>query len=452
MSEVEIRPEVLDLIERRRWDDIRAALAGWPPAEVADLLLHLRKGDRVLLFRALPRDTAADGFAHLSVDEQDSLLEDLTDEETRHLLADLPPDDRTHLLEELPGQVTRRLLNLLPPSDLKEARWLLGYPEESVGRLMTPEYVAVRQEWTVQESIEHIRTQGRDSETINRIFITDDAGHLLDDVELRHFVLAPPDAAVSDLMDHTVASISAFVDREEAVALIRRYDQFVLPVVDSDGVLLGIVTVDDIFDVAEEEATEDFHRVGSVGPVRTSLREAPIFLLYRARVGWLLVLVFMNIFSGAGIAAFEDTLTSVFALAFFLPLLIASGGNAGSQSATLMVRALATGDVRARDWLRLLGKELSVALLLGGTMAVAVSAISAVRAPEIGVVVAITMVAIVLVGSLIGMSLPFLLTRMGRDPATASAPLVTSLSDVAGVVIYFSVATWYLGIPWPWQG
>jgi magnesium transporter len=448
---VEIRPEVLDLIERRRWDELRRSLASWPAAEVADLLLHLRKGDRVLLFRSLPREEAADAFAHLSVEEQDALLEDLTDEETRHLLADLPPDDRTHLLEELPGQITRRLLNLLPPDDLKEARWLLGYPEESVGRLMTPEYVAVRREWSVQQAIEHIRTQGRDSETINRIFITDDTGHLLDDVELRHFVLAPPDATVADLMDHSVASISAFVDREEAVALIRRYDQFVLPVVDSGGVLLGIVTVDDIFDVAEEEATEDFHRVGSVDPVRTSLREASVFLLYRARIGWLLVLVFMNIFSGAGIAAFEETLTAVFALAFFLPLLIASGGNAGSQSATLMVRALATGDVRMRDWFKMLGKELSVAALLGGSMAIGVSLISVARAPEIAVVVAITMVAIVVVGSLIGMSLPFLLTRVGRDPATASAPLVTSLSDVAGVLIYFSVATWYLGIPWPWQ-
>jgi magnesium transporter len=252
-------------------------------------------------------------------------------------------------------------------------------------------------------------------------------------------------------MDHSVASISAFVDREEAVALIRRYDQFVLPVVDSGGVMLGIITVDDVFDVAEEEATEDFHRVGSVGPVRTSLRDAPIFLLYRARIGWLMVLVFMNIFSGAGIAAFEETLSTFFALAFFLPLLIGSGGNAGSQSATLMVRALATGDVRMRDWLRLLGKELSVAALLGGSMALAVSLISIFRAPEIAVVVAITMVAIVLVGSLIGMSLPFLLTRFGRDPATASAPLVTSLADISGVLIYFSVATWYLGIPWPWQ-
>jgi magnesium transporter len=210
-------------------------------------------------------------------------------------------------------------------------------------------------------------------------------------------------------------------------------------------VLIGIVTVDDVLDVAEEEATEDFHRVGSVGPIRTSLRDAAILFLYQRRVGWLLALVFMNIFSGAGIAAFEETIAATVALVFFLPLLIDSGGNAGSQSATLMVRALATGDVKGSDWLRLLARELRVALLLGVTMAVAVSAVAFFRAPEVVVVVATTMTIIVLVGSLIGMSLPFVLTRFGYDPATASAPLITSLADISGVLIYFSIASWYLG-------
>ena len=438
-------PDIVTLIEARQWPALRSRLATESAPGLADLLPELDKGDRVLLFRALPKAIATETFAQLPLERQDELLTELADEETRQLLSDLPPDDRTHLLEELPGTATQRLLNLLNPADLREARWLLGYPEDSVGRLMTPDYVAIRPTWTVEEALAHIRARGRDSETINRIFVVDEGWHLLDDIELRRFILADPAALVADIMDHTVVSIQASADREEAVALIRRYDQFVLPVVDSDGVLVGIVTVDDVLDVQEAEATEDFHLAASVEPVRGSMREASIALLYRARIGWLLVLVFMNVLSGAGILVFEETLAATLALAFFLPLLIGSGGNAGSQSATLMIRALAVGDVRASDWLHLLGRELLVALAMGVTMAVAASSVAYFRAPEVMVVVALTMSIVVVVGSLIGMSLPFILTRLGWDPATASAPLVTSLSDITGVLIYFSIATWLLG-------
>jgi magnesium transporter len=441
-----LKPEIDELIEARNWPELRETLADWPGPEVADLLLPMSREDRAFLFRSLPRSVAADVFGHLEVDQQDALLRDLTNDETRTLLADLPPDDRTHLLEELPGNATQRLLNLLSPEDLKEARWLLGYPEESVGRLMTPDYVAVHPEWSVADALGHIRRNGQDSETINRVFVIDRRWRLLDDIELRRFILASPDATVAELMDHSVASVTAFADREEAVSLIGRYDQFVLPVVDSDGILLGIVTVDDLLDVQEEEATEDFHKVGSVGPIRMSLRDATIGFLYRRRIGWLMTLVFVNVLSGAGIAAFESTIEAVVALVFFLPVLIGSGGNAGSQSATLMIRALATGDVELSDWFRLIVKELSVAIMLGGTMAIGVSAISFFRAPEVLAVVAITMTVIVIWGSLIGMSLPFVLTKLGRDPAAASAPLITSLADISGVLIYFSIATWYFGL------
>jgi magnesium transporter len=440
-----VRPEVLALIETRQWDVLREAVADWPAPEVADLVLHLRKADRVLFFRALTRPIAAAAFAHLSVQEQDALLRDLTDDETRHVLENLRPDDRTHLLEELPGNATQRLLNLLGAEDLEQTRWLLGYPEDSVGRLMTPHYVAVHAQWSIADALQHIRTHGHDSETINRIYVIDEDWRLLDDIELRRVILAPPTAKVADVMDHTFASVHAASDREEAVRIIRKYDQIALPAIDSDGVLVGIVTVDDLLDVAEAEATEDFHKVGSVGPIRTSIRDAGIRILYRHRVGWLMALVFMNIFSGEALAAFEDTIAATVALVFFLPLLIDSGGNAGSQSATLMVRALATGDVRSTDWLRLLAKELGVALLLGLTMAAGVAAISLYRAPEVLVVVALTMTLIVIWGSILGMSLPFILTRLRLDPAAASAPLITSVADISGVLIYFSIAAWYLG-------
>jgi magnesium transporter len=268
---------------------------------------------------------------------------------------------------------------------------------------------------------------------------------LLDDIELRRLILAGRDSTIEELMNYTVRSISAFADREEAVRLIRKYDLVALPVVDSGGVLIGIITVDDVFDVAEQEATEDFQKIGSITPFKASLKEATIGFLYRRRITWLLALVLVNIFSGAGIAAFEETIGATIALVFFLPLLIDSAGNAGSQSATLVIRSLATGDVTTRDWIDLVRKELMVAAAMGATMAAAVSLVGAFRAPEIIVVVALTMFLVVVIGSIIGMTLPFLLTRFGLDPATASAPLITSLADISGVIIYFSLAAWYFG-------
>ena len=440
-------PEIEELIQAKNWTLLRETLELWPSPELSDLLLGLPKADRVLFFRSLPREQAADVFAHLEFGDQDELLREISDEETRQLLASLTPDDRTHLLEELPGQVTQRLLNLLSPEDLKEARWLLGYPEDSVGRLMTPDYVAVRQDWTVDQAIRHIRRAGKRSETVNRIYVVDENWKLVDDIELRRFILAEPESHVFDIMDHSYASVSAFAESEEAVRVIRRYDQVALPVLDSAGVLVGIVTVDDLLDVAEEEATEDFHRVGSVEPIFTSLLETPLAVLYRRRIGWLLALVFVNIFSGAAVRHFEPTISAVVALVVFYPLLIGSAGNAGSQSSTLMVRAIATGDVTAGDWFRLVIRELGVAATLGLSMALAVSVVGVVYGGEqVAFVVAATMMLVVMLGSLIGMSLPFLLDRFGLDPATASAPLVTSISDIAGTLVYFSFATWYLGL------
>jgi magnesium transporter len=442
-----LRPEIEELIQAKDWGVLRESLELWPPPELSDMLLSLPKSDRVLFYRALPRHSAAEVFSHLEPADQDELLRNLSDEETRHLLANMLPDDRTHLLEELPGQVTQRMLNLLSPSDLREARWLLGYPEDSVGRLMTPDYVAVKQDWTVEAALRHIRQTGKRSETVNRIYVVDDEWRLVDDIALRRFILAEPETRVSEIMDHSFASVSAFEDSEEAVRVIRRYDQVALPVLDSAGVMVGIVTVDDLLDVAEEEATEDFHRVGSVEPIRTKMLETPVQILYQRRIGWLLVLVFLAIPSFFVMKHYEATTAEVGALVLFLPLLIGSAGNAGSQSATLMVRAIATGDVTRSDWFYLLGRELGVALTLGVTMAAAASLPGYFfGGSQVAIVVGFTMVSVVVLGSLIGMSLPFLLDRMDLDPATASAPLVTSIADIAGVLFYLSFATWYLGI------
>ena len=307
---------------------------------------------------------------------------------------------------------------------------------------MTPHFVAVKPDWSVARALDHIRHEATRGETVNFVFVTDQRGRLLDAIKLKEFILARQDAKVETIMDEVFYSVLASADREEAVQVIQRYDLNTLAVTDKHGVLLGIVTVDDIMDVAEQETTEDFQKLGAAGVLNMSLLEARPSLLYRKRIGWLLGLVFINIFGGAAIAMYEETLEAVLVLVLFLPLIIDSGGNAGAQSSTLMVRALATGDVQLKDWLRLWGKEFGVAAALGLSMAAAVALLGFYRGgPEIALVVATSMICVVVLGSMIGMLLPFILARLKLDPATASAPLITSIADIGGILIYFSIAT-----------
>ncbi len=448
-----VLPDVIrESIENKNWTRLASPDIDWPEFEIvapelADYIRDIDKTDRVLLFRALPRDLKVDIFAFLDPETSDNLLLELTDAETRHILAELEPDDRTVLLGELPGQVTQRLLTLLSPDDLKEARQLLGYPEESIGRLMTPDYVAVRPSWTVAEALDHIRRHGHESETVNTVYVTDRSGKLIDALPLRRFILAEPHETVDSIMDRTVVSISAYEDREEAVRIMQRYDRIALPVVDSGGVLLGIVTFDDVFEVAEQEATEDFHRSVAIAPLKGSYWETSAVRLFRSRIGWLSILVFVNLISSGVISAFEETLAAYVTLAFFIPLIIDTGGNAGSQSATLMIRAISTGDIHLKQWGRVFMKE----LLIGAAIGLSLGALGAVLGvfrggPAIGLVVFMTMATMLVMTNLIGMLMPFVLTRIKLDPAIASGPLITSIADAVGLVIYFSYARWILGL------
>ncbi|HMP88617.1 MAG TPA: magnesium transporter [Kiritimatiellia bacterium] len=438
-------PDIVEMIEERDWTGLREALSSWPPPELADLLTDLEKPQRVFLFRALAKEPSAVIFSYLPPSAQDDLLAALTDEETRRLLDEMEPDDRTQLLEEMPEEITRRLLANMSPEDLRESRILLGFPEESVGRLMTPAYTTIQPGWTVEKALEHIRATGAQSESLHAVYVVSDRNQLLGRVLLRHLVTADPSKRVDSLMSLNVVHIPPTADREQAVQLFDRYDLIVLPVVGVDGTLLGIVTVDDILDVARKETTEDFQKIGSVGHIPGSIREAPVNLLYRRRIGWLLTLVVVNIISGAAIAHFEDTIAAVVALVFFLPVLIGSAGNAGSQSATLIIRGLATGDVTMEDWWKMLAKELGVALLLGVTMAIGIWAIGILRTSlAVALVVGASMMLVVLMGCVIGFAMPFILNRLKFDPAAASVPLITSICDISGVIVYFSLATYFL--------
>ncbi|HHV15602.1 MAG TPA: magnesium transporter [Gelria sp.] len=443
----DLKKHISKLISENKLKEIRElAWYDYLIPDIASLLIGLGKSDRVILFRVLPRPVATKVFAYLEKEDRNALLKDLTNEEMRYLLTNLRPDDRTALFEELPGQVTQRLLNLLNPEDLIEARLLLGYPEESVGRLMTPEYVAVKPQWTIQEAINHIRLKARNSETLHTIYVTDKSWTLLDSLELSRFVLANPEDKVENIMDNSFISLSAFDDRELAVKVMQKYDVFALPVVDSDGILLGLVTFDDVMDVAEEEATEDFHKTAAVTPLKASYQESSIKDLVSKRITWLIALVFVGLFSSGIIAVFEETLEAVIVLTIFIPLLLGSGGNAGAQASTLMVRAIATNDVNINEWTKVFLKELMVGLLLGICMGFITYIFGSLRGGfEIGLIVGLTMLAVILAANLIGVMLPFILTKIGLDPAVASNPLITSVTDVLGLLIYFAIATTVLG-------
>ncbi len=439
--------EVEALVEKGQLKALSKSLTSWAIPEVGDLILRLDKPHQVLVFRALPRERAADVFAYFEPEDQDEVLAALTDADTRALLADLSPDDRTAMLEELPATVTRRLMDLLSPEDLAESRQLLGYPEESVGRLMTPDYLSIRAEWPCEQALAHIRKFGRDSEIFNILYVTDASGKLVDIVRMRRLIMTEPAALIQEMLNYNCVSISAYDDREVAVEMIQRYDVNALPVVDSEGVLLGIVTVDDILDVAEEEATEDIQKGAAVAPLETRYSVASPAQLFRKRIGWLLVLIFVNLISASVISSYEAYVMEFITLALFMPLVIASGGNCGAQSATLMVRAIATGDLELSDWVMAVGKELLVGALLGVAMALIAGVVSQLYGGDshIAWIVGLSMIAIVFVANSFGALLPFVLSRLNVDPAAASSPLITSVMDVLGLLIYFSIAVVVLG-------
>ena len=412
------------------------------PADVAALTNELAPADACTLLRLLPLDERADVFGYLDSEHQVEIGRALGRREFAKIVSEMSADERVDLFNHLPPDQQQTLLPALAQAEREDIRKLSSYPEGTAGAVMTSDYATLPPHLTAREALDQLRLAAPDKETIYYAYVVDDARRVIGVVSLRDLIIAEADARVDALMDTHVIHLNAEASREEAARLIAKYDLIALPITNGGDALVGIVTQDDAMDVAEEEATEDFHRSGTVAPLATSLKEAGIILLYRKRITWLVLLVFFNIFSGAGLAFFQDTIVAHVALVFILPLLIAGGGNAGAQASTLMVRALATGDVRLADWGHMLIRELLVATALGLTMAVAVASIGVVRSgQEIAIVVATTMLLVVIVGSMVGMSLPFLLSRFKLDPASASAPLITSIADVAGVIIYLSIAT-----------
>lgn len=443
-------PEITELVGQRRFEELRTALLELEPADVAELVEGLDGADAAVVFRLLPRDLAAETFSHLDADQQQALIEHLSTERVATLINEMDPDDRTAFLEEMPAEVAQRLIALLNPSERRITQTILGYPEESIGRLMTPDYVRIKPEWTIGRALEHIRKYGRDAETINVIYVVDDAGHLVDDLRIQQILLADPHQLVESIMDRNVVALPADGDREEAVHQMQRYDRVALPVVDSRGSLVGIVTADDVADVAEQEATEDIHKMGGMEALDAPYLDSGFGAMLRKRAGWLALLFIGEMLTATAMAYFEDEIARAVVLALFIPLIISSGGNSGSQATSLIIRAMAVGEVGMRHWWRVLARELAVGVLLGGLLgAIAICRVALwpSRATLYGehymliaFTVSLSLVGVVTFGTCVGSMLPFLLRRAGLDPATASAPLVATLVDVTGVIIYFTVA------------
>ncbi len=445
-------PEIQEMVRMGDFAGLREALDDWQPPDIAELIIELPPGDKAVIFRILPRPLAAETFGYVSHDDQESLVRDLGDEHTAGLLDAMAPDDRTAFLEELPGEVTRRLLNLLSPSELSVAKQLLGYPEESIGRRMTPEYLSIREEWNVNQVLDHVRRYGVHSETLDVLYVTDKSNRLLNAIRVRDILLAPPDTLVADLLGNEIASLTATDDQETAVQVFRKYDVVALPVTDTSGILLGIITVDDVLDVAEEEATEDIQKLAGMEAFDEPYMRITYGQMLRKRAPWLVLLFIAEMGATSAMARYDHEINEVAALAFFVPLIMSCGGNSGSQAGTLVIRAMALNEIKLSDWWHVLRREVFTSLtfgvmlgIIGFVMIVAWNLLTNnQRFGEHGTLLAATLglsvLGVVMWGTLVGGMLPFMLKRLHLDPATSSAPFVATLIDVTGLLIFFNVA------------
>ena len=441
--------DIASLIHSGNFTSLRDELTHLRPQEIKDVLADLRPDDQVVAFRILPRRLAASVFEYLSPDEQRALVKAMGQEDVAALLNHVSPDDRTLFLSELPATVTRQLLALLTPEERSEAVNLLGYAPGTVGRLMTPHYIAVREQWTVGQVLDYVREHGQDSETLNVVYVVDEGGVLIDDIRIREFLVVPLEKRVSELMDRRFVALKATDTQASAVEVFRREDRTALPVTDTAGVLIGIVTIDDALDVADEVATREFQLFGGSEALDRPYLEMTSLQMVKKRAGWLVVLFIGEMLTATAMGFFEKEISKAVVLALFVPLIISSGGNSGSQASTLVIRALALGELTLRDLWRVIRREVISGFALGCILAVIGflrisiwSSFSSIYGPHwllVALTVSFALVGVVLWGTLVGSVLPFILRRLGFDPATSSAPFVATLVDVTGLVIYFSV-------------
>lgn len=435
-------------------ETFRAPLERLSPQKISRLLNEYPEIDIKRTFDVIPPEKAVRVFENLIYERQAEVLQSLSVERTKYLLNEASPDDRTRLLQNLSEGQRKGLMSLLSPKERSMASSLLQYPRESIGRLMTPEFISVEPDWTVERALAHIRQHGTNSETLNVIYVIDEKGHLIDDLMIGELLLAPLETKINQIMDYDFLALNAHKDQEEAIEVFKEADRDALPVTDLNGRLVGIVTSDDLLDVIEAEGTEDIHKLGGSETIREPYFQTSILKMVRKRGGWLVLLFFGQMFTVTAMNAFEEQIAQAVLLALFVPLIIASGGNTGSQAATIITRALALGQITLRNWWKVMKREIQSGLLLGailgtlGFLRIGLWVLFFDSYGEHWLSVAFTISAallgVVLWGTLIGSLFPIILDKLGFDPATSSAPFVATVVDITGLVIYFSIATLFL--------
>lgn len=444
MEEIRDLEIIRELLETRQYTNLRQKVAETNTADVAAILEEMEEEELLKVFRILPKSMAADVFSYLEVDHQQMIITSLSDKEAANIIDNLMADDATDLLEEMPANVVKKLLANASADTRRDINHLLRYPEDSAGSIMTVEYVDLKENMTVQDAINRIRQVGVDSETINICYVLDAKRTLVGTVALRYLLITPPDAVIGEMMHENVVFINTMMDQEEVARQFQKYDFTAMPVVDNENRLVGIITVDDIVDILQEEATEDIEKMAAIVPTDKPYMKTTVFETWKKRIPWLLLLMISATFTGSIITSFEDALSACVVLTAYIPMLMDTGGNAGGQASVTIIRGLSLNEIEFKDAFKVVWKEARVAVLCGLTLAAAnfVKLLLFDRVTiAVAAVVCLTLVAAVFIAKIIGCLLPMLAKKIGFDPAVMASPFITTIVDALSLLIYFSIAT-----------
>lgn len=444
MEEIKDLELVKELLEKKQYTKLRQMLSDKNTADIAVILEELPEEDLLKIFRILPKTMAADVFSYLEVDHQHELITSMSEKDAASIINNLMADDATDLLEEMPANIVKKILANASPDTRRDINHLLRYPEDSAGSIMTVEYVDLKETMTVKDAIERIRKVGVDSETINICYVLDAKRKLIGTVALRYLLISPSDAVIGEIMHEDVIFINTLMDQEEVARQFQKYDFTAMPVVDNEERLVGIITVDDIVDILQEEATEDIEKMAAIVPTDKPYMKTTVFETWKKRIPWLLLLMISATFTGSIITSFEDALSACVVLTAYIPMLMDTGGNAGGQASVTIIRGLSLNEIEFKDAFRVLWKEARVAVLCGLTLAAAnflKLLIFDHVTIAVATVVCLTLVAAVFIAKVIGCLLPMLAKKIGFDPAVMASPFITTIVDALSLLIYFSIAT-----------
>ena len=441
--------EILELLENKQYTNLRQHLAEMNHADIAVIMEELPEEEMLKVFRILPKDMAADVFSYLEVESQQFIITSLSDKEAANIIDNLMADDATDFLEEMPANVVKKLLANANPETRRDINHLLRYPEDSAGSIMTVEYVDLKENLTVSEAIERIRNVGLDSETINICYVLDSQRTLIGTVALRYLLLSQPEERIGDIMHEHVISLHTLMDQEEVAHQFQKYDFIAMPVVDNENRLVGIITVDDVVDIMEDEATEDIEKMAAIVPSDKPYMKTGVLETYKKRIPWLLLLMISATFTGKIISSFEDALSACVILTAYIPMLMDTGGNAGGQASVTIIRGLSLNEIEFKDMFRIIWKEVRVAVVCGITLGVANFAKLILMdhvSMTVALVICATLVATVFIAKVVGCTLPMFAKKIGWDPAVMASPFITTIVDALSLMIYFQIATRILGI------